>query len=83
MSEREHDLKVWPEFFDPLESGIKTFELRRDDRGFRVGDVLLLREWSRSAGYSGRQLRRRVSYLICGPGFGLAPDFVCMGLADV
>lgn len=41
----EHALKVWPEFFDAIESGEKTWEFRRDDRGFRVGDVLELKLW--------------------------------------
>jgi hypothetical protein len=42
---REHELKVWPQFFDALLSGDKTFEVRKDDRGFHVGDVLWLREY--------------------------------------
>lgn len=42
-----HTLKVWPQYFDALDSGGKTFELRKDDRTprFAVGDVLRLREW--------------------------------------
>ena len=43
---REHDLKVAAAYFDALESGEKSFEVRRDDRGFQRGDVLLLREWT-------------------------------------
>jgi hypothetical protein len=27
-----HTLKTWPDFFEPLFSGIKTFELRINDR---------------------------------------------------
>ena len=49
----EHELKVWPEFWPALASGEKTFELRKDDRGFRAGDILWLREWSKAAGYTG------------------------------
>src|SRR3954470_11426726 len=45
----EHELKCWPEFYKALVSGEKTFELRKNDRGFRVGDVLWLREWRRLA----------------------------------
>lgn len=42
----EHRLKCWPEYFMAIASGKKRFELRRDDRGFQVGDTLLLEEWN-------------------------------------
>ena len=41
---RIHELKTWPQFFDSIVDGTKTFELRKDDRGFEVGDAVLLRE---------------------------------------
>ncbi len=58
-----HDLKVMPAFFQPLYSKQKTFEIRRNDRDFKVGDVLNLREHSLARGYSGRSCIRRVTYL--------------------
>ncbi len=75
---RVHDLKVWPDFYKHLESGEKTFELRKDDRGFRAGHWLQLREWSKRDGYSGREMLREVTYLAAGN--WLAPDHVCMSL---
>jgi hypothetical protein len=61
----EHDLKVWPEFWDNLESGRKTFEIRIDDRGFGLGDTLLLREWRPvEKAYTGREVRRTVTHLL-------------------
>lgn len=41
----EHDLKCHPPYFEAVLRGDKPFELRRDDRGYAVGDVLRLREW--------------------------------------
>lgn len=38
----EHILKTHPAYFDAIERGDKTFEVRRDDRGFQKGDVLVL-----------------------------------------
>ena len=40
-----HNLKCWPEPFAAVANGIKTFEVRRDDRPYAVGDTLILREW--------------------------------------
>lgn len=45
-----HELKTWPEFFRATLDGTKKFELRRNDRDYRVGDQLLLKEWNPQAG---------------------------------
>lgn len=42
---RTHQLKSWPKFFEPLQQGRRTHELRRNDRDFRVGDLLELHEY--------------------------------------
>lgn len=46
-----HELKTWPEFFDAVKRGDKTFEVRRNDRGFQVGDTLRLVRWQPSQGH--------------------------------
>ena len=76
-----HDLKVDAEFFPALLSGEKTFELRCDDRGYRAGDYLVLHEWTKGHGYTGRELRKKVTYLLCGEPW-LQPNYVAMALAD-
>lgn len=40
-----HVLKCWTRYYQDIKSGIKTFEVRINDRGFRSGDELHLREW--------------------------------------
>jgi Domain of unknown function (DUF3850) len=58
-----HELKTWPGFFDSLWLGFKTFEIRRDDRGFGVGDVLILKEFNPTDSvYSGREIVADVVY---------------------
>jgi hypothetical protein len=81
--ERIHELKTWPDFFGRVVSGEKTFEIRHDDRGFRVGDVLWLREWSKAKGYSGREVHRRVTYLLGGAWPGLTLGYVAMAIAPI
>lgn len=41
----KHDLKIWPQFFCRVADGSKTFEVRKNDRGFQPGDIVILREW--------------------------------------
>jgi hypothetical protein len=79
MAPSVHDLKCWPQFFEAVASGEKRFELRENDRNYRVGDTLLLHEWSPNGdGYSGRTVRARVTYVLHGGSFGLLRNHVCM-----
>lgn len=39
------ELKTWPEYWDAIYRGEKTFELRFNDRDYQVGDILHLRRW--------------------------------------
>ena len=70
-----HELKSWPDFFEPILSGKKKFELRINDRKFNVGDELYLREFDdRTGKYTGRSIRKRVTYILDGIGSGaIAP----------
>jgi hypothetical protein len=75
-----HEVKVWPEFYRALESGEKTFELRKDDRGYHVGHVLRLLEWyPGSRLYSGRRMDRTITYVLSG--FGVERGYVVLGLS--
>lgn len=47
--ETTHELKTWPAWFEDVVDGVKTFEIRRADRRFLPGHVLLLREWDPQA----------------------------------
>lgn len=78
---KTHDLKIWPEYFDAVETGLKNFEIRLDDRGFKVGDRLHLREWDRFRQcYTGRETSREVTYIFQGSGIGVSEGVVIMSL---
>ena len=80
-----HDLKCWPEYFQAVKSGIKPFELRKDDRGYAVGDVLHLREFDPdTALYTGDEIDKTVIYVLPTKLFGALGEgakYVIMGLA--
>lgn len=82
-----HDLKCEPMSFERLLDGTKTFEIRRDDRGYQLGDVLRLREWNPGMvvhqlhdGYTGRVEMREVGFVFR-QGYGVdLGEFVVMAL---
>ena len=74
-----HELKTWPDYYDAIARGLKTFEIRQNDRGYKVGDVLFLREWNpHTRTYTGRNCRRRITYLT---DFEQQPGFLVLALA--
>lgn len=44
-NDRVHHLKILPEYFEAVVSGDKCFEIRKNDRGYKVGDILRLNEY--------------------------------------
>ena len=57
--------KVWPEYFEAILSGRKSFELRLGDFNCKPGDVLVLREWKpETKKYTGRTLEKEVTFVI-------------------
>lgn len=75
----EHELKIYPKYFEDVISGKKKFEIRKNDRKYRVGDILILKEWD-NIKYSGREARAEVIYLIDDKFAGIQPGYVVMGI---
>jgi hypothetical protein len=62
-----HELKIWPDFFASVTDGTKKYEIRKNDRDFKVGDFLQLREWNpRAQYYTGRQATVKVTHVTRG-----------------
>ena len=79
-----HRLKCWPGPFGGVLEGSKRFEVRTDDRGFAVGDELVLEEWDQFTGkHTGRFCRVGVSWISRGPDWGLPKGMVVMSLTRV
>lgn len=90
-----HNLKTWSCYFTEVLAGNKTFELRKNDRDYKVGDILNLIEvdetksWeqvespnvtSKVYALTGRTCQRAITYILEGGQFGLDKDYVILGM---
>lgn len=93
MTAQTHTVKCWPTYFDAIRRGDKTFDVRRDDRGYQKGDVLELQrtqeppyQYVVERDYLGKPrhvLHRRITYVLTGGQFGIEPGYVVLGLAEM
>lgn len=68
-----HKLKCVQPFFSQMKDGEKKFDLRKNDREFNVGDILIQEEYdpedaldpeSKDKGYTGKAFAVRVDYML-------------------
>ncbi len=56
--------KTWPEYFEKILNGDKTFELRLNDFEIEEGDMLILKEWDpKTKKYTGREMKKTVGFV--------------------
>ena len=75
-----HELKIKPEYFQAVWEGKKKAELRKDDRDYNVGDVLILYEWNGEE-YTGSAIAVRVTHILrdCAE-YGLADGYCILSI---
>lgn len=87
---KEHMLKTDPAVFQDVLDGSKTFEIRFNDRGYQVDDLIVLKETKFTGQqmksgqplvYTGREIQKRISYVLSG--YGLQEDWVILGIQDI
>lgn len=79
--ERRHKLKLAKMFFEDVRLGRKSFELRKNDRDYQIGDILELREMDNGE-LTGRAIEKEITYIL--EGFaGLKEDYCILALADI
>ena len=74
-----HELKTYPKYFEETLKGNKSFECRLDDRGFQVGDIVVLREWD-DIKYSGREVSGKIKYILDDSFIGLKKGYAILSL---
>lgn len=86
----EFILKTDPAVFQDVLEGKKTFEIRFNDRGYQVGDLIVLKETKftgqqmgegRPLIYTGREMQKQISYILSG--YGLQDGWVILGITDL
>ena len=60
-----HYLKTIHQYFSEVEKGNKKFELRKNDRNFKVGDEVYLQEYcNETKTFSGKEIRVTITYIL-------------------
>ncbi len=71
--------KILPEYFRSVVNGTKKFEIREDEDGLQICDVIILREWDGEK-YTGREIKKDIDYVLRDvPEYGLMPGYVILG----
>lgn len=85
----KHVLKIWPEYYDAVANGIKTFEIRKNDRDFKIGDTIRLREYNSAMEteidaerYTGRDIKVCVVYMLTSMDYpsGIPEGYCILGI---
>lgn len=82
-----HELKLEKEYFTLLYANVKMYELRKNDRNFEIGDVLILAEIEpKDLSFTGMKLQRKVTHVLKGKDaerFGLKKGYCILSLTYV
>lgn len=76
--QKVHQIRIGTTFFNDVCSGGKSFELRKNDRGYAKGDILEMMEFTNGK-YTGRSVKVHVTYIL--EDFaGLKEDYCIMAI---
>lgn len=75
-----HTLKIQSKYFVDVISGLKTFEIRKNDRDYEIGDVLELEEIDTDFEYTGGSCYREVTYIT---DYAQQDGYIVMGIVPI
>jgi len=77
-----HALKTWPKYFKAVTSGLKPFEVRKNDRTFNSGDKILLQEFDpEKSEYTGEEWEGVITYTMGDPEF-VKKGYIVFGIKE-
>lgn len=87
-----HNLKTDLDVFIAVRKGFKTYEIRFDDRDFKLYDLIRLKATEYSGNemknknepliYTGQQYLAQIKHILRGPIYGLADGWVILSLGE-
>ena len=79
-----HQIKCINPFYNEVAAGIKTFEVRYNDRNYNVGEKVVLYEYDpEKQKHTGRWLTFVISYILPGGQYGIANGYIVMGISEL
>lgn len=75
----EHELKIKSEYYLAVRNNKKTFEIRKNDRNFKVNDYLVLKEIDKNGDYTGFSVTKTITYILSNVD-GLDNDYCILGI---
>lgn len=63
MKVKVHELKIAPEYYEAIINKEKQFEIRKNDRDFKVGDKIELKEFSEDSYTHAKPIYGRIKYI--------------------
>lgn len=81
IKHKVYSLKTWPEHFQNIKRGLKTFELRYNDRDYQVGNELILQEYDpETEEYTGDHIHAVITHIMGENDFLDMKGFVIMSI---
>lgn len=79
---KHHELKTWSQFYQDIIDGKKTFEVRKNDQNFQIGEYLMLIEVDSNNDLepTGRKMSFEIIYMLEGEIWGLQPGYTILGI---
>ncbi|WP_342515502.1 DUF3850 domain-containing protein [Sutcliffiella sp. FSL R7-0096] len=78
---REHQLKTIEPYFSAVKRGEKTFEVRKFDRDFQVGDFIDLVHYNQQTKQLGQRITKRITYMLTDEQY-VKEGYVILGMVD-
>ena len=80
QEKKVHDVKLGTSFFEDVRVGRKNFELRKNDRNYKEGDLIVMHEYKDGA-ETGRSITKKIGYML--ENFaGLKEGYCILGLSE-